>query len=237
MSFVTNTSAAARPYAVDAASTVSVPSGKSVLELDASAAATVNLLSAYARQGREVTLFGGGTSLITLAHVDKARASESEMSLSAGADMVLNGGDSITLRQERAGNWVEVRRGRNDGDGFYTIELRAVLEAVSTDMDADVPAGAVIDSVQLRVITALTGGSTTVKVGVGPVADPDKYGITSDLTIDEEFNTYPAFAQLSSAEDVKVNACATGGGIGDTALSGGEVVVRVRYKALTTLHS
>lgn len=105
-------------------------------------------------------------------------------------------------------------------------------------MTTPIPAGAVILSVQANVQAALTGGSTTVKVGLGPNAsDPDKYGKTSDLTQNQKIDTVPAWTVLSAQEAIDVCACATDGSAGDTALTVGSVRVRIVYLALTSLQN
>jgi hypothetical protein len=103
-------------------------------------------------------------------------------------------------------------------------------------MTTPIPAGAVILAVQANVQSALTGGSTTVKVGLGPNAsDPDKYGKTSALTKNAKISTIPTHAVLASQEAIDVCACATGGGAGDTALTVGSVRVRIVYAVPTDL--
>ena len=112
------------------------------------------------------------------------------------------------------------------------VENAALYKAMTTP----IPAGAVILSVQANVQAALTGGSTTVKVGLGPNAsDPDKYGKTSDLTQNQKINTIPDWAVLSAEEAIDICSCATGGGAGDTALTVGSVRVRIVYLTLTSL--
>jgi hypothetical protein len=110
------------------------------------------------------------------------------------------------------------------------LDKTYTLAAVSTDLPADIPIGAIIDCVALNIVSTLTGGGTTAKVGIGPVADPDKYGITADLVKNSDFQTAPAQALLAAAEDVQVNACTAGGAIGNTALTVGSVRVRVWYR-------
>jgi hypothetical protein len=115
-------------------------------------------------------------------------------------------------------------------------ETTGVLAAVSTDLTEDVPAGAVILSVQGNVETALTGGGTTVNWGIGTVADPDKYSPTvGALTLDAKIDNVPDWAVLAGAEDIQVHGVTAGGAIGDTALTVGTVRVRIVYLALNSL--
>lgn len=97
-------------------------------------------------------------------------------------------------------------------------------------MTTPIPAGSVIVAVQANIQAALTGGGTTVKLGLGPNAsDPDKYGKTSALTKNLKIDTMPTWAQLASNEAIDLCACATAGGAGDTALTVGSVRVRIAY--------
>lgn len=101
------------------------------------------------------------------------------------------------------------------------------------DLTQDIPTGAVIVSVQANLDTAITA-TTAVKVGVGVVADPDKYGKTSVLTQNAKIDTIPPWAVLSGAEDVQVYACATDGSAAGT-LDAGTVRVRIVYLACNSL--
>ena len=114
-------------------------------------------------------------------------------------------------------------------------ETLSALAAVSTDLTEDVPAGAVILSVQGNIETLCVAGGTSVKVGIGPTADPDKYGKTTAFTKNLKIDTIPDWAVLGSAEDIQINAVATAGGIGDTAFSAGAVRVRIVYLATNSL--
>lgn len=216
--------------------TFTLPSGYRFIGLVAASATSINKIASFLNEGELVRLINMGTVDITLEHIDQSRATNYEMCFTAGADVVLRPGDEITLRRDSVGRWIEQSRGRSVGQGFYEIDNTVTLDGVSTDLTADVPSGAVIESVQAKIVTAAVAGGTSVKVGIGPTSDPDKYGITTNLTDGQAINRYPSFAQLGSAEDVQVNACATAGGIGDTGFSAGVVRVRIRYKALTELH-
>jgi len=114
-------------------------------------------------------------------------------------------------------------------------EIVSALAAVSTDLNIDMPDGAYIICMQGNIETAVVAGGTSVKVGIGPVGDPDKYGITSAFTQNLKIDTIPVHAILSGAEDVQINMCATGGGIGDTVASAGAVRVRAVYAVPNSL--
>ena len=118
------------------------------------------------------------------------------------------------------------------GNGCRIVELDETitgLAAVSTDISQDIPDGAVLLCVQANIEALVVAGGTSVKVGIGPTSDPDKYGITSALTKNLKIDIIPAHVVLSGAEDVQINMCATGGGIGDAAASDGDVRVRLVY--------
>ncbi len=114
-------------------------------------------------------------------------------------------------------------------------ETLSALAAVSTDLTEDVPAGAVILSVQANIETAVVAGGNSVKVGVGPTGDPDQYGLTADLAKNTKIDLIPAHAVLAALEDIQVNMCATAGGIGNTAASAGAVRVRIVYAVQNSL--
>lgn len=108
--------------------------------------------------------------------------------------------------------------------------------ALHKALTTPIPAGAVILCAQANLETAITGGSTTVKVGLGPNAsDPDKYGKTSALTVNAKISTIPDWAVLGSEEAIDICACASAGGAGDTALTSGTVRVRIVYLVAANL--
>ncbi len=101
-----------------------------------------------------------------------------------------------------------------------------------------VPAGAVILSVQANIQTLAVAGGTSVKVGIGAHAGTtNTYGNTSALTKNLKIDTIPAaWAVLASALTLDVCACAsTATGLGDTNFSAGTVRVRVVYLARVSL--
>ena len=114
-------------------------------------------------------------------------------------------------------------------------ETISALAAVSTDLTEDVPAGAVILSVQANIETLVVAGGTSVKVGIGPVGDPDQYGLTADLAKNTKADLIPAHAVLASAEDIQINMVTAAGAIGDTAASAGAVRVRIVYAVPNSL--
>jgi hypothetical protein len=121
------------------------------------------------------------------------------------------------------------------------LELRCVeetltaLAAISTDLTSDIPAGAVPIGGQINIDTLVVAGGTSVKVGIGPTSDPDKYGITGDLLKNTKGDLLSDPAVPTSAEDVQVNMCATGGSLGNTAASAGAVTIRLYYWALNSM--
>jgi hypothetical protein len=97
------------------------------------------------------------------------------------------------------------------------------------------PVGAVLLCAQANVEAALTGGGTTVKVGLGTSSDPDVYGLSSALTKNTKITTMPAYSALTGTARVRVSSCATGGTAGDTALTVGSVRIRIIFLAPVNL--
>ncbi len=87
----------------------------------------------------------------------------------------------------------------------------------------------------MTIKTTVVAGGTSVKVGIGPVGDPDKYGKTADLAANSKIDSIPAHAVLTSAEDVQVHMVATAGSIGDTAASAGAIRLRLVFATLNSL--
>lgn len=85
----------------------------------------------------------------------------------------------------------------------------------------------IVLSAQLNIQAALTGGSTTVKVGLGTEADPDLFGLTAALTKNSKITTIPDWAVITTATPIRVSSCASNGTEGDTALTVGSVRVRL----------
>ncbi len=124
-------------------------------------------------------------------------------------------------------------------------EIRVLDEAVvlatslTRAMTVTLPAGAVILSVQSNINAALTaaGGATKFGVGTSPLGDPDKY-LLSGTTLtknhaDGKKDKIPAWAVLSSTEQIYVTACDDRGEA--TGTLAGTVRVRVVYLALNSL--
>lgn len=109
-----------------------------------------------------------------------------------------------------------------------TIDLTS-LAALFKDLTSSIPSGAVILSVQVNLEALVEAGGTSVKIGVGPSGDPDKYGLTSAFTKNLKINTIPTHVVLGSSEQLRVNAVTTAGAAGDTNISAGSVRVRVLY--------
>lgn len=118
------------------------------------------------------------------------------------------------------------------------LEIKVIDETVSGftgaktfDLTEDIPAGAVILSVQANIETTVVAGGTSVKVSVGVAGgDVDKYGKTADFSQNAKIDTLPDWAVLASAEDVEIGIVVTDGTtLGDTNASAGAVRVRIVY--------
>lgn len=141
----------------------------------------------------------------------------------------------LALTEGSAAGAVALRFGASATEGLEVTVLDEVVAvssaAASHDLTIDIPDGAVILSVQANLDTAITA-STAVKVGIGIAANPDLYGLTSDVTADLKSNNIPDWAVLSGAEDVKIFACDTNGDAAGT-IGGAAELVRVRIVYLT----
>lgn len=102
--------------------------------------------------------------------------------------------------------------------------------AASFDLSNVVPVGAVIVSVQVRLDTEITGVGGATKVGIGIVADPDKYGKTASLVSGQLVSTTPPWKVLGAQEDVQLYAVDDAGDATGTIGGAGEgITVRVMY--------
>ena len=147
---------------------------------------------------------------------------------------------SLSVQQDAgaAAAAVAQRFGASATEGYeikVIDETLAALSAISTDLTEDIPDGAYILSVQSNIETLVVAGGTSAKVGIGPIGDPDKYGLSSAFTKNLKTDVIPAHAVLSGAEDVQVHMVTAAGDIGDTVASSGAVRVRIVYAALNSL--
>lgn len=98
-----------------------------------------------------------------------------------------------------------------------------------------IPAGAIIHSIQANIEKLVVSATTSVKVGIGPNGtDPNKYGITTDLTKNEKIST-PLAPILSAGEQIDVCVCTSAGDIGGSNASAGKVRVHIVYEVLQDL--
>ena len=132
--------------------------------------------------------------------------------------------------------------GSNSTIGTHVKVIEEVVSLAENDakykaMTTPIPAGAVILSVQANIEATVTGGSTTVKIGLGPNGgDVDAYGLSGDLVKNTKINTIPAWAVLATETAIDVNGVVTNGSaLGDTNITAGSVRVRVVYLQLVSL--
>jgi hypothetical protein len=181
----------------------------------------------------DVELFAGNTKVATLdSATGELRADElGEQTADAGIKV----NDPVLLKGGIAASAVVLALGAVLAEGLAVKVIEETVDftgnaALFKAMTTPIPAGAVIVSVSANIEGALTGGGTTVKVGLGPNAtDPDKYGLSSALTKNAKFGKIPDWAVLSAQEAIDICACATAGGAGNTALTVGSVRVRIVY--------
>lgn len=134
---------------------------------------------------------------------------------------------------------IAVGMGSTSAEGLQTVIVDKVIDLADNVALSNavyiLPAGSVIVSVQANVQSAITGGGTTVKAGLGVDADPDQYGLSAALTQNAKITTIPDWAVLAAPTPVKLFACATNGAAGDTALTVGSVRVRMVYLSAVNL--
>jgi hypothetical protein len=171
----------------------------------------------------------------------KALIVDASRNLASLNNLTLSGTLSAFASLKRAGAaaaQVADRFGATVSEGYEVRvidETLLALAAISTDLTEDVPSGAVILSVQANIETAVVAGGTSVKVGIGPVGDPDQYGLTADLAKNTKADLIPAHAVLAALEDIQINMVTAAGAIGDTAASAGAVRVRIVYAVPNSL--
>lgn len=163
----------------------------------------------------------------------------------AAVDLYTQGGSGTGVVIEVIG--VDLTHGIKTSCYSATVSPAAVETALFT-----IPAQSVVKSVQASVVTALTGGGTTVTFSIGLTGDVDLYGTATTagvqadlLTINAKldcFGTRSANAgagigvYVAATQALKLIAAATGGATaGDTALTVGSVKIRVVYETMMSL--
>lgn len=132
---------------------------------------------------------------------------------------------------------VAMRFGASATEGLevFVVDTTITLGSTSGVSIAEIPANAVLKSVQANVATAATAGGTSVKIGIGIASDPDSYGLSSALTQDLKIDTMVSPVVNAAAIPILAYPCATSGAIGDTAFSAGTLRVRIVYEQLNSL--
>lgn len=135
-----------------------------------------------------------------------------------------------------------MRFGTDVGEGAIFLAIDETFDltdlgAKYVDMTTAVPDGSIIVCIAANIEEAITAGGTSVKVGIGTAADPDKYGLTADLAQNSKtLAGIDLTAVLSGAEQIQVGACLTDGSdLGDTNFSAGSVRVRIVCLAVGNL--
>jgi hypothetical protein len=118
-----------------------------------------------------------------------------------------------------------------------TLDL-ITTPAAAWDLALDVPTGVVLISAQVFTQDAISA-ATAVKIGLGIVTDPDKYGLTTGIAASAVSDKSVPWAVLSGAADIQLYACDTNGDAAGTIGGGGagteRVKVRLIYAKLTSL--
>lgn len=106
-------------------------------------------------------------------------------------------------------------------------------------MTNPIPDGAIIRVAQANLEVAVTGATANdlAKVGIGiNGSDPDQYGLSAALTLNNKIDTYvTTLAALSGATTLEVCACTTGGALSADNFATGSVRVVVIYDVLNSL--
>ena len=202
---------------------------------DAQAAAEAAQAAAETAQGLAETAQTGAETAQGLAETAEAGAE------AAAAAAVAE--ELPTRTAGSAAGAVALRFGASATEGLEITVIDEVVDMLTTpaaawDLTSDIPAGAVILSVQANLQDVISA-VTAVKVGIGVVSDPDKYGKTANLLQNSKVNTIPDWAVLSGTEDIQIYAVDTDGAaagtIGGGATGTDEVRVRIVYATLNSL--
>lgn len=170
-------------------------------------------------------------------------------------DALIRSGAAVDLYSQGAGSTgtvfevigVDLTHGVKRTAYSATISPAAVETALFT-----VPAQSVIESVQASIVTALTGGGTTVTASIGITGDVDLYGTMTNAGVQADLLTQNAkmdcFGRraanagagiglyVAATQALKLIAAATGGAsAGDTALTAGSIKIRVVYSTMMSL--
>lgn len=157
-------------------------------------------------------------------------------------DFYLKPTGATTLGAGLKAGTAALRFGRSPTEG---LEIKVVDEdvkiaaAVSADLTADVPTGAVILSVQANLETAVTqsgGGSNNFDhLAIGVAGALTKYGEFAANTKNAKLDKMPDWAVLSGAEDVQIYGVQADGTTAATETVTATVRVRIVYAVLNSL--
>jgi hypothetical protein len=223
-----------RPYRIASATSIPIPGNRHHVLVTGSA--PITSIRAFKKPDRVIRLFARDG--VSLQHTAYATATNGQMSFSRNTNLRLAAGDSVELRQLDSGAWVELGRGKTDG-GVGNLVIAGEIDlpaAAFVNLPSALPANAVLESAQIRIITAATAAGNTTRLGLGPSGAVVKYGVTASLVLSQTINTFPAFAQLSAPETVRLNAVQADGTTAGTGnFSAGRVKYRLVYKQLENL--
>jgi hypothetical protein len=144
-------------------------------------------------------------------------------------------GDAVTPRVMRS-------FGRTMDEGLAIMVIDEIIDVSvggkTINLTNVVPQGAMLFSVQAHNRSGITAGGTSARVGLGDDSDPDKYKLYKK-TIDEQGIADIALdgTPLAGDEQITVNACTTGGVLGDSDFANGTIRVRVVYFQIRDLES
>lgn len=130
--------------------------------------------------------------------------------------------------------WAELGLKKDYVDSY--IDEVHNITGISTGLLNNIPANSIILNAQMNIQTAITAVGNSVKLGLGPVASPVKYGLITALTKNSKSNSVPSATLVVTAEDVQINAVQTDGAtIGTGALVTGSVRVRIAIRTFAAI--
>jgi hypothetical protein len=172
-------------------------------------------------------------------YTDQINEKTSDAGVTIDSLLVKDGGMVMTsgrIQHNHAAESGAITRGfgKTAAEGWQELLIEATVSfvdnvAMSKNITgANLAAGTIILGVLANVESAVTGGGTTTKIGIGIAGgDEDAYGLSAALTKNAKITPIPVLTPLAAQSDIALFACANNGAAGDTALTVGSVRVRI----------
>jgi hypothetical protein len=173
------------------------------------------------------------------AYTDQINEKTSAAGVTVDGLLVKDGGMVMTtgrIQANHSGTSGSIIRGfgKTAAEGWQEMIVEATVSfvdniALSKNITgANLAAGTIILGVLANIESAVTGGGTTTKIGIGIAGgDEDVYGLSAALTKNAKITPVPVLTPLAAQSDIALFACANNGAAGDTALTVGSVRVRI----------